>query len=142
MDYFKRAEKMLYDVGTKGDLQNKLKNYERLYDKEIRRICPSGIAPIDYSKPTVMSSRPEDDFVAADNIAYYRSMIIQTRDEIENIMIVAKQLPDELFNIIRLWYFERKTKEQIAKELFYESTTTVYRKRKKAIKIFVSIYPW
>ena len=139
MDYFKRAEEKLYSVST---LRRRLSNYESAYDREVRRTAPSGIKPLDYSKPTVMSSRPEDDFDAVEKMAYYKAKIIQTRDEIECITSVAEQLPTELYNIIRLWYFEKKSKEKIMASQYISSPKTLYAKRRQAVRIFADIFPW
>lgn len=139
MDYFKRAEEKLYSVSM---LRRRLSNYESAYDREIRRTAPSGIKAIDYSKPTVMSSRPEEDFGAADKMAYYKSKIIQTRDEIENIVTVAEQLPTDLYDVIRMWYFEKKPKEKIMSALYLNSPKTLYSKRRQAVRMFADIFPW
>lgn len=139
MDYFKKAEEKLYSVGM---LRSRLKNYEAAYDKEIRRTGPSGIAPIDLSKPTVKSSRMEDTFDSVDRIAYYKEKIIQTREEVSDITTVAEQLPTELYDIIRMWYFEKTPKERILKSLFISSPKTLYKKRRQAVRMFAEIYPW
>ena len=139
MDYFKMAEEKLYSVGT---LRLKLKNYEAAYDKEIRRTAPSGIATIDLTKPAIMSSHTVDTFDSTDRIAHYKSKIIQTREEIKDITSIAEQLPKEMYNIIRLWYFEEKPKEIIMKLLYINSTKTLYSKRNKAVRMFADIFPW
>lgn len=139
MDYFKKAEEKLYSVGV---LRKRLENYEAAYDREIRRTAPSGIKPIDWTKPTVSSSRADDDFVSADKIAYYKAKAIQTRDEITDITTVAEQLPTELYNVIRLWYFERKQKEKIMAALYIGSPKTLYAKRRQAVRMFADIFPW
>ena len=139
MDYFKKAEEKLYSVGV---LRKRLENYEAAYDREIRRTAPSGIKPIDWTKPTVSSSRADDDFASADKIAYYKAKAIQTRDEITDIKTVAEQLPTELYNVIRLWYFERKQKEKIMAALYIGSPKTLYAKRRQAVRMFADIFPW
>ena len=139
MDYFKKAEEKLYSVAT---LRHRLKNYETAYDREIRRSGPSGIAPIDLSKPVVKSSRAEDNFDSADKIAYYWTKIVQTREEINDITSIAEQLPTELYNVIRLWYFEKKPKEKIMAAIYINSPKTLYAKRRKAVKMFADIFPW
>lgn len=139
MDYFKKAEEKLYNVGV---LRRRLENYEAAYDREIRRTAPSGIKAIDWTKPTVSSSRTEDDFETAEKIAHYKTKIIQTRNEIADITTVAEQLPTELYSIIRLWYFERKPKEKIMASLYISSPKTLYAKRRQAVKMFAAIFPW
>ena len=139
MDYFKKAEEKLYSVGV---LRKRLENYEAAYDREIRRTAPSGIKPIDWTKPTVSSSRADDDFASTDKIAYYKAKAIQTRDEITYITTVAEQLPTELYNVIRLWYFERKQKEKIMAALYIGSPKTLYAKRRQAVRMFADIFPW
>ena len=139
MDYFKKAEEKLYSVCT---LRRRLDNYEAAYDREVRRSAPSGIKPIDYSKPTVSSSRSDDALDSVEKMAYYKTKVIQTRDEIEDITTVAEQLPTELYNIIRLWYFEKKPKEKIMASLYISSPKTLYAKRRKAVKMFAEIFPW
>ena len=138
-DYFKKSEEKLYSVSV---LRKRLENYEAAYDREIRRTAPSGIKAIDWTKPTVSSSRADDNFESADKIAHYKSKVIQTRNEIADITTVAEQLPTELYNIIRLWYFERKPKEMIMTSLYISSPKTLYSKRRQAVRMFADIFPW
>ena len=139
MNNYENAKNKLYNVAK---LRKRLKIYEDEYDKEIRKTAPSGIKPIDWTKPTVSSSRADDDFASTDKIAYYKAKAIQTRDEITDITTVAEQLPTELYNVIRLWYFERKQKEKIMAALYIGSPKTLYAKRRQAVRMFADIFPW
>ena len=144
MDYYKKAKEKLYSVAT---LRRRLKNYEAAYDREIRRSGPSGIAPIDLSKPVVKSSRAEDNFESADKIAYYKSKIEQTAEEIDDILSVVKQLPEEYRKVVEECFFKRGSDQnrvemwKIAQK-FHIAESSLYRIRNKAIRMFADIFPW
>ena len=139
MDHFKQAEEKLESYRW---LKKRLKHYEEERDKAIRRSGPKGIAPIDLSNPAVKSSKMEDDFSAAEQIAYYRQKILETKDEMEAITSVVADLEPEQRKIIELWYFKKKSIEQIKSALFLSGTSAVYKRRNAAIRAFASIFPW
>lgn len=143
MDYFKIAKEKLYSVGT---LRSRLKNYEDACDREIRKTAPSGIQPIDYSKPTVSSSRSDDAFDSVEQIAYYKAKIIQTRAELEEITSIVGQLPKEYREIIEKCYYSGKENNRnqmwrVAQSL-HISESSAYRLKKRALIEFVKIFPW
>lgn len=143
MDYFKKAKEKLYSVGM---LRRRLKNYEDAYDREIRRTAPSGIQPIDYSKPTVSSSRSDDALDSVEQIAYYKAKIVQTRTELEEITSIVEQLPEEYREIIEKCYYsgDRNSRNQTWRiaQMLHISESTAYRLKKKAITEFIKIFPW
>lgn len=134
-----RAEKKLYSIAR---LRMKIKNCEAARDRLIRQIAPSGIAPIDMTKPRVKSSKPEDDFSAADKIAHYQQQINEMNDLVSETTAVVDQLCPEERKIIVLWYFRGMKAEQIAKELHYSGTSTIYRRRHEALENFDDLFPW
>ena len=93
-------------------LKKRLKHYEEERDKAIRRI------------------------------AYYRQKILETKDEMEAITSVVADLEPEQRKIIELWYFKKKSIEQIKSALFLSGTSAVYKRRNAAIRAFASIFPW
>lgn len=143
MDYFEKAKEKLYNVAK---LRRRLKIYEDEYDKEIRKTAPSGIKPIDWTKPTVSSSRADNGFDSIEKIARYKAEIIKMRDELKTITDVAEQLPEEYKKVIEVYYLKREYCERveswkIAKK-FHIAESSLYRIRKKAIKLFSELYPW
>lgn len=139
MDHFKQAEEKLYNIPS---LRSALEQYKRACNRIYRLCAPQGIAPVDYSKPHVQSSRPVDTLGDLDKLAHFGQRIAEIEESINEIMDVIEQLKPEQQKLIEMWYFERKTKEQIAEVLHYSSTATIYRRRKKALSDFVKIYPW
>lgn len=66
--------------------------------------------------------------------------IVATRSTIAEIDRVLAQLDDADAELLRAWYIEHKSKEQIADELSYSSKTSIYDLRNKAVAAFAVLY--
>lgn len=139
MDHLRKAEEKLRSVHA---LRKRLKWYKVDLDNAIRRSGPKGIAPIDLSKPAVKASKREDDYSSADQIAYIQRKISETEDEIRMITSVVDDLEPEQQTIIKLWYFDKKSKEQIKSALYLSGASSIYKRRDDAVKAFAEIFPW
>ena len=137
---FEEAEALLYKVVT---VEKRLMNYERRLSKAIRRQGPSGISPIDLSKPVVQGSRPEMNLhEVSEEIARLTLAIQEIKDETGDILTTVSQLSAPERRVIELWYFKRARKQDIAESLHYSSVTSIYNLRDKAIQRFIELYPW
>ena len=53
---------------------------------------------------------------------------------------VLAQMDEADARILRLWYIERKSKEEIAEAVCYASPTSIYDQRNKALVRFALLY--
>ena len=137
---FAGAEKLLYGVSM---TKVRLSNYERKLSKAIRRSGPSGIQPIDLSKPVVQGSRAHAGMdKQSDEIARLTIEIQRIKDETGDVLTTVSQLNVTERRLIELWYFKRMTKREIADALHYSATKSVYALRERAVTRFIEIYPW
>ena len=64
----------------------------------------------------------------------------RTKNLISDIERVLSQLDDEEQEILRLWYVDKKPKEQILAAMHIESLSTLYSLRNKAVADFALRY--
>lgn len=65
---------------------------------------------------------------------------IQKHRKVEEIDDVLAQMDEADARILRLWYIERKSKEEIAEAVCYASPTSIYDQRNKALVRFALLY--
>lgn len=63
-----------------------------------------------------------------------------TRDKVEEIDDVLAQMDEDDARILRLWYIERKRKDEITEAVCYSSTSSLYDLRNKALVRFALLY--
>ena len=63
-----------------------------------------------------------------------------TRDKVEEIDDVLAQMDEDDARILRLWYIERKSKDEITEAVCYSSTSSLYDIRNKALVRFALLY--
>ena len=63
-----------------------------------------------------------------------------TRDKVEEIDDVLAQMDEDDARILRLWYIERKSKDEITEAVCYSSTSSLYDLRNKALVRFALLY--
>ena len=73
-------------------------------------------------------------------IAEVAREINRTKDKIDEIDSVLQQLDPHDAELLRLWYIERKSKEEIAEQVNYASRTSIYDLRNKAVAGFAVLY--
>ena len=129
INYFEAAEKTLR---ARGLLETALGNLERKKERILRYGAPSEYPSADMSKP----------YTGADclELAEVMREIQVTRDKVEEIDDVLAQMDEADARILRLWYIERKSKEEIAEAVCYASPTSIYDQRNKALVRFALLY--
>lgn len=137
INYFKAAERTL---ANRGNLERALKNLEHRKEQVIRRAAPSGIRATDYSRPYVSGGGANDALTDCLELAEINREIAHTRETVAQIDRVLAQLDTADAALLRAWYIDNRTKEEIAEELNYSSTTTVYDLRNKAVSAFAILY--
>lgn len=137
INYFKAAERTLSE---RGNLEKALANLERRRERVIQRAAPSGVSVTDYSKPYVSGGGANDALTDCLEIAEINREITTTRETIEEIDRVLAQLDPADAALLRAWYIDHLTKEQIAERVNYSSTSTLYDLRNKAVSAFAVLY--
>lgn len=138
MDYFKEAEELLYSVPQKERAICTLKSRKT---RLIWKNAPHELTAIDYSKPYTKATSSGDPLNDLCELADVTRAIDNTLAEIEEIKQAVDAIPsEELKTCLRLWYFERQSKEVIAERLNVWSRSTVYKKRNEAVCEFARIY--
>ena len=137
INYFKSAERVLAE---RGNLERAIPNLERRLERAISANAPNELSTIDYSRPYVSASATSDALSACLEVAELTREINSTREIIQEIDRVLEQLSSDDSLLLRAWYLERKSKEDIAEELDYSSVTTVYDLRNKAVAAFAILY--
>ena len=131
INYFKAAERLL---AQRGNLEQALENLGR------RRELASTQAKAerDNIKPRPYAS--SGGINAHTSARLELAEIVATRSTIAEIDRVLAQLDDADAELLRAWYIEHKSKEQIADELSYSSKTSIYDLRNKAVAAFAVLY--
>ena len=137
INYFDAAEKTLR---SRGVLETALENLERRRARIIAQSGPAGYPSPDFSKPYASVGAVNDALSACLELAEVTREIERTEEAIGEIDRVIGQLEPEEREIIRLWYIEHKSKEQIADELSYSSKTSIDDLRNKAVAAFAVLY--
>lgn len=137
INYFKAAERTLSE---RGNLERAIANLERRRERVIQRAGPGDIQTTDYSRPYVSGGGANDALTDCLELAEINREIAQTRETVAEIDRVLSQLDAADAALLRAWYIDRRTKEEIAEELNYSSTTTVYDLRNKAVSAFAILY--
>lgn len=137
INYFKAAERTLSE---RGNLEKALANLERRRDRVIQRAAPRELSATDYSKPYVSGGGANDALTDCLEVVEINREITTTRETIEEIDRVLDQLDPADADILRAWYIEHLTKEQIAERVNYSSPSTLYDLRNKAVAAFAVLY--
>ena len=128
INYFEAAEKTLR---ARGLLETALGNLERKKERILRYGAPSEYPSADMSKPYTGAKSVND--ALADCLELAEVM----REEIDDVLA---QMDEADARILRLWYIERKSKEEIAEAVCYASPTSIYDQRNKALVRFALLY--
>lgn len=137
INYFDAAENTLR---ARGMLETALGNLERKKERILRYGAPSEYPSADMSKPYTSSKAVNDTLAECVELAEVVREITMTREKIEEIDRVLGQLDGDDARILRLWYIERKSKEEITESVSYSSRTSVYDLRNKAVANFALLY--
>lgn len=137
INYFGEAEKTLR---ARGYLDGAIKNLERRRERIIARSSPAGLPSPDFSKPYASTGAVNDVLADCLELAEVSREIGETKAEIAEVDEILGQLGKREQEIIRLWYIERKSKEEIAEAVKYASTRSIYDLRNKAVAEFALRY--
>ena len=137
INYFDAAENTLR---ARGMLETALGNLERKKERILRYGAPSEYPSADMSKPYTSSKAVNDTLTECVELAEVVREITITREKIEEIDRALGQLDGDDARILRLWYIERKSKEEITESVSYSSRTSVYDLRNKAVANFALLY--
>ena len=131
INYFKAAERLL---AQRGNLEQALENLGRRRELASTQAKAErdNIKPRPYASSGGINARLE--------LAEINREIVATRSTIAEIDRVLAQLDDADAELLRAWYIEHKSKEQIADELSYSSKTSIYDLRNKAVAAFAVLY--
>lgn len=137
INYFDAAENTLR---SRSMLEKALKNLMRRQERIMRHNAPSGYPSLDTSKPYTSTKSVNDALTDCIEIAEVAREINHTKDKIDEIDSVLQQLDPQDAELLRLWYIERKSKEEIAEQANYASRTSIYDLRNKAVAGFAVLY--
>lgn len=137
INYFDAAENTLR---SRGMLETALRNLEKRKERILRHAATSEYPSADMSKPYTSTRAVNDTLAECVELAETMREIRATEEKIEEIDCVLGQLDKEDAEILRLWYIERKSKEEIAERVSYSSRTSVYDLRNKAVANFALLY--
>lgn len=137
INYFTEAEKTLR---ARGVLEQALVNLERRERRIIEHNQPTGYPSPDFSKPYAGTGTANDALSECLELAEVVREIAQTKATISEIDKILGQLEREEREILRLWYIERKSKEDIAAEIQYSSISSLYDLRNRAVADFALLY--
>lgn len=137
INYYKSAERTL---SARPDLDRALENLKARKETALMHGRPQGVRTADTTRPYISEGRVNDALSSCVEIAEIDREIIATQDAIEAIDRALAQLPEEEAAVLRAWYIDKATKEQIADRLNYASTTTVYTIKNKGVASFAVLY--
>lgn len=137
INYFAEAEKTLR---ARGYLDTALGNLTRRRERIIAESAPSGYPAPDFSKPYASTSAVNDALSACLELAEVEREVAITERTIAEVDSVLGQLEEADARLLRLWYIERKSKDEIAEEIVYNSNAAIYDLRNKAVAQFALLY--
>lgn len=137
INYFKAAERTLSE---RGNLDRALVNLERRREAVIRRAGPHEIRVTDYSRPYVSGGGANDALTDCLELAEINREIALTRETIGHVDTVLGQLDPADADLLRAWYIDHLTKEEVAERINYSSSSTIYDLRNKAVSAFAILY--
>ena len=139
INYFEAAEKTLR---ARGLLETALGNLERKKERILRYGAPSEYPSADMSKPYTGAKSVNDALADCLELAEVMREIQVTRDKVEEIDGVLAQMDEADARILRLWYIERKSKDEITEAVCYSSTSSLYDRRGRMLRLaYVHLRP-
>lgn len=139
MNYIEEAEKYLKYY---SDMYIGLKEMDRQISRLLIKSGPGGYKSPALLDPTGVKSSDQDDAI---NTIFKLQKLIENRNKTEQkLKEIEKHLEDiskdegcELYGLVlRRWYIERRSKEDIAEEVGYSSRQSIYTIRAEAIRKF------
>lgn len=137
INYFEAAEKTLR---ARGSLEKAVVNLERRRERIISHGSPAGYPSPDLSKSYTSVGAVNDALSACLELSETERELQHTREAIGETDAVIAQLEPEEREIIRLWYIERRGREEICEAMNYASNASVYDVRNRAVSHFAVLY--
>lgn len=137
INYYKSAERTL---SARPDLDRAIENLKARKEAVLLHGRPQGVRTADTTRPYISEGRVNDALSSCVEITEIDREIAATLDTIEAIDRALDQLPEEEAAVLRAWYIDKATKEEIAERLNYASVTTVYTIRNKGVASFAVLY--
>lgn len=137
INYFKAAERVLSE---RGRLELALDNLKKRRERVLGRSSPRDISATDYSALYTSGGRANDALNSCLEIAELSREISDTEGMIAEIDSVLGQMERAEAKLLRLWYIDRQSKEEIAAEMAYSSKASVYDMRNRAVAAFAVLY--
>ena len=135
INYFEAAEKTLR---ARGLLETALGNLERKKERILRYGAPSEYPSADMSKPYTGAKSVNDALADCLELAEVMREIQVTRDKVEEIDDVLAQMDEDDARILRLWYIERKSKEELSRQTI-ETADKVVDKQMRIVQEIASL---
>ena len=133
INYFKAAERTLL---ARPDFDRALENLKARREGVVNHGRPEGVRTVDTTRPYVSGGGVSDTVADLVELAELDREIAATVAAIEAVDRVLAQLQQDEAAIIRAWYIDRATKDEIASRLNYSSTSTIYAHLNKAVSAF------
>lgn len=137
INYFKAAERVLSE---RGRLELALDNLKKRRERVLGRSSPRDISATDYSALYTSGGRANDALNSCLELAELSREIGDTEGMIAEIDSVLGQMERAEAKLLRLWYIDRQSKEEIAAEMAYSSKASVYDMRNRAVAAFAVLY--
>ncbi len=137
MNYFKEAEHVL---SNRNRLDRSLLNLYRRQNRLVDSGTPQSLTGLDPAKPYVSGGMVNDTMTDCLDLIELQKEIKITEAKIKEIDDVINQLEDEQKNLLKLWYIDLNSKEEMCRTMRYESRTTLYDKRNRAIGEFAILF--
>ncbi len=137
MNYFKAAEQVLASVPV---LERANENLKRREARLIASGAPREPGAIDYSKPFTDSHYVSETLNELLELSECEKNIAYNKAALDYIYGIVEQLQDEHKKLVRLWYFEKKSKEAVMEVMYIDSLSTVYNLRNRAVAEFALLY--
>ncbi len=139
IDYFAAAETTLRHRPT---LDVSLEVLRARLDAAIRRAAPAGYPTASFRDDVGYSGTrsTNDALTEVLELAEIQREILDTETERDLIDKALDLLDEADRTILQLWYIERVGKDDIAERMNYESRTTIYQMRNKAVYEFAIRY--
>jgi len=133
IDYFRAAERELSSLPL---LKSSLPILQKRLDRLIEAGAPKEPGGIDFSKPYVNSHYVNETLSELCDLAETQKQIIATKQKIREIEEILEAVPKDQRTVLKLFYIEKLTAEQIAERIYVESEKTVYNIRNKGVATY------
>ena len=137
MNFFKEAEEILNNYPK---LVTALSNLKKRKVRLLQKNAPSSVISAGLLKLSTDSVHVTDTIGEMVELANTVANISITENKVEEIEMLISKLSKEERNIIKFWYFEKLSKDEILIKLNMTNKSSLYKKRNKAVGDFAVFY--